>query len=174
MFLEKCNILLFNPPCNPSAETVNAIVEFDDDLTDLLPYLNAELGPGQYDPDVPFLRLLRGGRPITIHPRKIAIAKLRDKEEAEEVVAWLREKINSVHVRRTEIEPSYESIGRFTALDVFKHLPKTNCGQCGHVTCLAFAAAVARAEADIRDCAPLFSGAFEEQRAALLRLVGEL
>lgn len=37
-------------------------------------------------------------------------------------------------------------------LEILHRTPKTNCGECGHLTCLAFAAAVARAGADISVC----------------------
>ena len=37
-------------------------------------------------------------------------------------------------------------------LEILQRTPKTNCGECGHPTCLAFAAAVARAGADIKIC----------------------
>jgi len=172
VLLERYRMRLANPPCNPSAETVNAIVEFEDELTELLPYLNAELGPGMYDPDLPFLRLLKAGRSITVHPNKIAIAKLRDEEESKEVLAWLKEQINSINDRRGEIQPSYESIGQVKALDVFKLLPKTNCGQCGQPTCLAFAAVVAQADKEIAECPLLFSEDFQEQRRVLLKILG--
>ncbi|MDH5298439.1 MAG: DUF3786 domain-containing protein [Desulfobulbaceae bacterium] len=36
--------------------------------------------------------------------------------------------------------------------DILKRTPKTNCGRCGHPTCLAFAAAVAKTGADARRC----------------------
>ena len=36
--------------------------------------------------------------------------------------------------------------------DILHRTPKTNCGECGYPTCLAFAAAVARAGADINAC----------------------
>ena len=36
--------------------------------------------------------------------------------------------------------------------EIFHRTPKTNCGECGHLTCLAFAAAVARAGADMSIC----------------------
>jgi len=172
MLLERYRMRLANPPCNPSAETVNAIVEFEDELTELLPYLNAELGPGMYNPDLPFLRLLKAGRSITVHPNKIAIAKLCDEAEAKEVLAWLKEQINSVSDRRAEISPSYESVGRVKTIDVFKLLPHTNCRRCGYPTCLAFAAAVARAEAEVQECGPLFCAGFEEQKRMLADLLG--
>jgi len=80
MLLEKCNVRLQNPKCNPSSETVVATVEFDDDLTDLLPYLNARLGPGMYRPNVPFLRVKVGGKCVTIHPRMMVMGNLRERE----------------------------------------------------------------------------------------------
>ena len=49
------------------------------------------------------------------------------------------------------------------ALDIFKHLPKTNCGKCGHPTCLAFAMQMAAKKADLDDCPDVT----EEARAAL-------
>jgi len=87
------------------------------------------------------------------------------------MLAWLKERINSINDRRGEIQPSYESIGQVKALDVFKLLPKTNCGQCGQPTCLAFAAAVAQAEKEIEECPPLSSEDFQEQRRVLLKLL---
>ena len=39
-----------------------------------------------------------------------------------------------------------------TALDIFKVLPRTNCGECGVPTCLAFAMQLATKKAAIDDC----------------------
>jgi len=172
MLLEQCRVRLQTPPCNPSLETINAVVEFDDDLTDLLPYLNAELGPGQYDPDVPFLRLKVGGRGITVHPKLILVTKLRDQEEAAEVISWLKDTLRSVDRRRGEIGPSYKTIGKVSALDVLKLLPRTNCGRCGYSTCLAFAVAVAGGECGAEDCPPLSEPGFEERKGRLCGLLG--
>lgn len=37
-------------------------------------------------------------------------------------------------------------------LDVLRRTPKTNCGECGHATCLAFSVAVSRTGADMSLC----------------------
>ncbi len=37
-------------------------------------------------------------------------------------------------------------------LEMYKHLPRTNCGDCGIPSCLAFAAAVLKAEKRLDDC----------------------
>ena len=39
-----------------------------------------------------------------------------------------------------------------TALDIYKVLPKTNCGECGVPTCLAFAMQLATKKAAIDTC----------------------
>ncbi len=146
------------PECLPTAVTVTAIVEFGDDLTELLPYLNAELGPGVYEANVPFLRFRKGEKVIAIYPKKIAISSLRDEDEAKEVFKWVRDTINSVAARRNEIKPSMWSISELKPLDIFKLLPKTNCGKCGRPTCMAFAAAIASGETDPDSCPALMDG----------------
>ncbi|MBA4370087.1 MAG: acetyl-CoA decarbonylase/synthase complex subunit gamma [Coriobacteriaceae bacterium] len=50
-----------------------------------------------------------------------------------------------------------------TGLDIFKQLPKTNCGDCGVPTCLAFAMKLAQGQAELASC-PHVS---EEAKAAL-------
>ena len=39
-----------------------------------------------------------------------------------------------------------------TPLEIFKLLPKSNCGQCQVSTCLAFAAAIIKDEKLLSDC----------------------
>ena len=39
-----------------------------------------------------------------------------------------------------------------TGLDIFKQLPKTNCGDCGVPTCLAFAMKLAQKQASLDQC----------------------
>jgi acetyl-CoA decarbonylase/synthase complex subunit gamma len=39
-----------------------------------------------------------------------------------------------------------------TAIEIFKHLPKKNCGKCNFPTCLAFAMQLANSKAKLSDC----------------------
>ncbi|HIE52943.1 MAG TPA: acetyl-CoA decarbonylase/synthase complex subunit gamma, partial [Armatimonadetes bacterium] len=50
-----------------------------------------------------------------------------------------------------------------TALEIYKHLPKTNCRECNFPTCLAFAMQLAAKKASLDQC-PYVS---EEAKAAL-------
>jgi acetyl-CoA decarbonylase/synthase complex subunit gamma len=53
-----------------------------------------------------------------------------------------------------------------TALDIYKLLPKTNCRECGHPTCLAFAMQLASGKASIDLCPPASVEAKEKLSAA--------
>jgi acetyl-CoA decarbonylase/synthase complex subunit gamma len=50
-----------------------------------------------------------------------------------------------------------------TAIEIFKHLPKKNCGKCNYPTCLAFAMQMANQKAKLEEC-PFVS---EEAKAIL-------
>jgi acetyl-CoA decarbonylase/synthase complex subunit gamma len=39
-----------------------------------------------------------------------------------------------------------------SGVEIFKHLPKTNCKKCGHPTCLAFAMKLAAKQASLDAC----------------------
>ena len=52
-----------------------------------------------------------------------------------------------------------------TAIEIFKHLPKKNCGECKHPTCLAFAMQLANQKAKLEDC-PYVSDAGKQALAA--------
>jgi len=51
-----------------------------------------------------------------------------------------------------------------TGIQIFKMLPKTNCKECGHPTCLAFAMALASGKAELSSC-PDVSDEAKEQLA---------
>ena len=61
-----------------------------------------------------------------------------------------------------------------TGLDIYKHLPKTNCKECGVATCLAFAMKVAGGQAGLDQCTQLgddAQGALSEASAPPQQLV---
>jgi ArsR family metal-binding transcriptional regulator len=168
MILKTYKLAVSPPECLPSAVTVSAQVDFDDDLEELLPYLNSEFAPCVYDADVPFLRFKRRGKIFAVYPKRILINPLSDEEEAEEVFRAIREEINSVAERKQEIQPSTWSLSSLKPLDIFRLLPRTNCGLCKKVTCMAFAAAVAGGEALPESCPVLLDD--PQKHAQLLEL----
>ena len=114
-----------------------------------------------------------GGRGITLYAKKIVDTRLRDQKDAEEVLEKLRNLINRVWEQRDKIKPSYKTRAKITALEIYKYLPKTNCGACGVPTCLAFALKIIGEEASIQDCKTLLEPEHKSDREKLLALLAE-
>jgi len=51
-------------------------------------------------------------------------------------------------------------------IEIFKKLPKTNCGDCGHPTCMAFAVALTQGKAELSACPHVDASAAEELSAS--------
>jgi len=146
---------IFRPECNPQFQSLHCIAHLDQDITEVLPYLNAVLGGYQYFKEPPALTLKTHGKLITLHPREIAINALRDEEQADKILEWLKHEINETWEKRDGIEPSFETPEKPKVFEILKLLPRTNCRECGQPTCMVFAVQVAEGSKDPEDCPPL-------------------
>lgn len=155
MLLNGYSLEIFKSKCNAGAKGVHCFAHLDDDVREVLPYLNTVLGGFVYTVAPPALTLKTYGKLITIHPRKIAVNALSDREEAEKIVGWLQREINEAWEKRDEIEPSTKSAQQPVLIEVLKLLPKTNCRQCGDPTCMVFATKVIEGSKDQNDCLPI-------------------
>ncbi len=155
---------IFRPQCNPGFESLHCIAQLDQDISEVLPYLNAVLGGFEYLKDPPAVIFRSQGKFITVHGRKIAINALRDEGEADRILAWLQREINDAWESRNGIEPSYEGAPKPKLIEILKLLPKTNCKQCGEPTCMVFAARMAEGAKGPGDCPPMDAG--KKQRLA--------
>jgi len=158
MLLESYHLEIFNSECNPAAMTVQCFAHLDQDVSEALPYLNAELGGFEYMKDPPAVTFRSQGKLITVHGRKIAVNALKDEAEAKKIIEWLKGEINSAWEKRGEITPRYEGLPKPGLFEILKLLPKTNCRKCGEPTCMVFAARVAEGIKEAADCPCLESG----------------
>ena len=108
MLLKSYTKEIFRPECNPGFESVHCIAHLDQDISGVLPYLNAVLGGFDYLKDPPAVIFRSQGKLITVHGDKIAINALRDEAEAAKILEWLKREINEAWENRADIEPSYE------------------------------------------------------------------
>lgn len=60
---------------------------------------------------------------------------------------------------------------KLNVVEILKHLPKTNCKECGEATCMAFAAKLAKKEVELKACPPLFTREFAAKREILQNLL---
>ena len=141
--------------CNPGFEDVHCIASLDQDIGEVLPYLNTALGGFQYMKDPPAVTFKSHGRLITVQARQISVNALKDEAEADKILAWLQREINETWENRDKIEPSREGAPKPNIVRILAFLPQTNCKQCGLPTCLVFATRLAGGINGPEDCPPM-------------------
>lgn len=161
-------------PCVADLEKLRLTAHLSGDLAQVLPYVNAELLQASYMAKLPVLSLMDGHRMVSIYRDRIAIAKANDIVDAWATLERLRSRVNEVWSRRSEIVPSDELRRRPPFIEIYKRLPGTNCKLCGEATCMAFATALWRGEADVRRCEPVLSGERGDLKDALLQICSGL
>lgn len=155
MLLTSYSKEIFRPECNPSFQSLHCIAHLDQDVTQALPYLNVTLGGFEYLKDPPAVTFRIHGKLITVHPREIAVNALRDEEEADRILEWMKREINDAWENREKITPSFQGAPKPKILDILKLLPKTNCRKCGQPTCMVFASLAAQGVKGAEDCPAL-------------------
>lgn len=141
MFLTGFKKEIFRSKCNQEAESVHCFAHLNEDISEVIPYLNAEMGGDAFTADPPSVTFKAHGKLITIHPKKIAVNALSGEEEAEKICSWLMREINDIWEKKDEIEPKYEARAEPKVFDILKLLPnQAGCPkECGQTTCMVFA-----------------------------------
>jgi ArsR family metal-binding transcriptional regulator len=139
--IHRYEIRLASPECYPGSDRLRAFVNLEDDISEVLPYLNAELGGFDYHDHDKILIWGNNGKIYAFRPHEIAVAPVLDNDEARELTNSIIHRVNDIWQRRDKIKPNFEGRKRPpNVLDIYKLLPKTNCEECGSLTCMAFAA----------------------------------
>jgi ArsR family metal-binding transcriptional regulator len=155
MFLKQYQKEIFRPECNPGFQSLHCIAHLDRDIREVLPYLNSALGGHTYTKDPPSVTFKVHGKLITVHPDQIAVNALKDEDEADKILEWLRQEINEAWESRDRIQPSFEDLSKPQILELLKLLPRTNCRRCGQPTCMVFAILAADGAKGPEDCPAL-------------------
>ena len=155
MLLRSFQKEIFRAECRPEAQTVQCIARLEQNIADVIPYLNAVLGGFSFTREPVSVTFRSQGKLISVHADHIAINANRDAEEAEKILQWLKREINDAWERREQITPSYEAAPRPRVIDILKLLPKTNCKKCGQPTCIVFASLAVEGGKGADDCPAL-------------------
>ncbi len=134
------------------AGTVMASFEFEQDVEFLFPYINAMARHCEFHKNFRLLRFKFEGSHCVLYPEKCIISPLRDQEHAKAFVSSLMEFLNSILEKKEEIFPKSRPFEPVPVTEIIKILPRTNCGECGMKTCMAFAAMLSKHRAHPRDC----------------------
>jgi len=165
------DIELTEPPCIPGTPKWAAKAHLRQDISDVLPYLNARLGDCQYNREAKALIWRNGERRYAFRPLEISAAPVEDNEEAREVIAEVVKLVNQIWQERDSITPCFTEKEPPKVLDIFRLLPKTNCRKCGYTTCMAYAAALREGEVELQRCLPLLAPSQAESRGGLAELL---
>jgi ArsR family metal-binding transcriptional regulator len=167
MLIEKYDLEIFTPPCDPGAERYASRARLNVDIAELLPYLNATLRGAVYLPEAKALTWKKGGHNIAFHAYEIATSNVEDRDGAEKEIKGLIDLLNRTWERRAEITPDHSTRQRPTPMAIYKLLPNTNCKQCGEPTCYTFALKLAVSQKKLADCPPLTEPKYAEKLAGL-------
>jgi len=162
---------LDSPPCKPGAPTWSARASLDTEIDAVLPYLNARLDGAEYDHAAKVLIWKKQGQSFAFRSREIKAAPALDREEAERLIERAVSLANDTWRDRDRIEPLYEGRVRVNLMQIYRLLPRTNCGECGCGTCMAFAAGLREGEKELACCPVLAQPAYEENRRRLLEML---
>jgi len=132
--------------CKPGTPPLFCKVRLHGDIGAALPYLNAILPGIGFVKHPPAMLIRKGETLVAIHGREITISPVRDRVEAEELLEWLREKVNEAWKKRGTTRLSFTTRKPLTVMAILRELPRNNCGECGFPTCTVFATRLTREE----------------------------
>ena len=108
------------------------------------------------------------GKLITVYGDRIAVNALKDEEEADKILNWLKGEINEAWEKRNQIRPSCESAPQPQMIEILKLLPRQRgCRACNQPSCMVFANLVAEGAKGPEDCVPMEGEARQKLREYL-------
>lgn len=158
-------------PCLADPEKIRFVASIDEDISEILPYLNSILPKAICNHSGKSLTITMGERIITIYPNRISAGKINDENDANEVIKWIKEKIEYCIKNRDKINPDYRRRDKLEVLHVYKLLPQKNCKKCGENSCLAFSMKLVNEEKTILDCKEIFLPEYDEKRKLLFEML---
>lgn len=161
-------------PCLADKNKLRMVAHISGNLSEVFPYMNSVFNNAVYNPHANYLLYSDGYRRITLYPQKIALAKVDDIFDGWRLLESVYRSANDLWSQKENITPKYESRRKPTVLEIFKLLPQTNCGKCGHPSCLAFAVKLNGGEGEITMCRPVFEGDYLHLQQELLSVCAGL
>jgi DNA-binding CsgD family transcriptional regulator/ArsR family metal-binding transcriptional regulator len=149
-------------PGGRSEKEMMASFRLDTCAIPLFPYLNAVAERAELYRTPQFIRFRYENNLCVLYSQAGLVTPVDDRPQARSLLDRLMAFLNDIYSRRNEITPNHRLHRRVSVLDILKVLPKTNCGQCGYTSCMAFAASLSLQESTPEKC-PHMRSPLEEQ-----------
>jgi ArsR family metal-binding transcriptional regulator len=111
-------------PCVADETKIRLVARISEDLSHALPYLNAEMRQGSYNPDGPIFTFMEGYRMVALYRQRISVAKADDIVDGWRALEMIRCGADEAWEKREEIEPCCEMRQKPPPLETFKRLPR--------------------------------------------------
>jgi DNA-binding CsgD family transcriptional regulator/ArsR family metal-binding transcriptional regulator len=134
-----------------------ASFKLDQDVRELFPYINAALDEAVYYEKPEHVRFLLEGYRCFLYPNIVAAHFFESETAAKDFIVGLMNFLNDIYNQKENIRPNFDQIKQVPIIDILKVLPKTNCRECGYLTCMAFAAALVKGKVTTDKCTSLAS-----------------
>jgi len=149
------NFSMDAPGCHPGVTVYKAYYKLMTDVSDLFPFINAIAENATYHEKPHHIQFALNGRRCALCPDEVHMAMFENRHQAIEFFDSFCEFLNDIEAKKASIEPDYTFYKPIPVITIFKLLPRTNCKECGYLTCMAFAAALSQKEASLDQCPDL-------------------
>jgi len=149
------NFSMDAPGCHPGVTVYKAYFKLLTDVSDLFPFINAVAENPTYHEKPNHIQFVLKGRRCALYPNEVHIAMFENRHQAIEYFDTFCEFLNGIETQKDSIEPNFTVYKPLPVFEIFKLLPKSNCKECGYLTCMAYAAALSQKEANLDQCPEL-------------------
>jgi cysteine desulfurase family protein len=164
--------ILRTSPCHADPNKIRTIASLPRNVEELLPYLNAVLR-GSYHEEGKTFTFSYEKRPVVVEAEQIILGKTENMDKVKEILDNVIKILNKVACERDNITPSTRPRPQLSPYALYKHLPRTNCKECGEMTCLAFATGVIQERHGMEQCHALQEPSHEQERQAIQKLLDD-
>ncbi|MBS7634767.1 hypothetical protein KEJ34_04635 [Candidatus Bathyarchaeota archaeon] len=154
-------------PCLLEPRKIQVTAQADRSLSDIVPILYLAIPRSQYAKAFGSVTFTLEGKLVAVYSSgRINLGCVL----GEEIAVKLLEKLNALLDKAFEYYREHgspdpqllEARQRLNPIEIYKHLPKTNCKECGEQGCFPFAVKLANGEKTLQECTkiqqPKYSG----------------
>jgi ArsR family metal-binding transcriptional regulator len=140
------------------------------DLAPIIPIVARLIRGGAYSSEVPILAFEEEHRLVCLSANRFVFCRVNDLLDMWTMLRCTVDLVLAAWDRRSSLKPDTNPRQGIGAIEIFKRLPATNCGQCNNPNCMEFATGLLTGRCSPGQCVPL-AEAEPQYRESLLWLM---